>query len=394
VDLTFTAEETAFRDEVREWLADHVPAETRPDGDGPDSLAFDKAWQRAQYDGGWAGISWPAEYGGRGLSTVQQLIWYEEYARANAPWIGACFVGINHGGPTLIARATDEQKAFHLPKILRGDAIWCQGFSEPEAGSDLANLRTRGVVDGDELVVTGQKIWTSFANMADYQELLLRTDPGSSRHKGLTWVICDMHSPGITVRPITTLDRGAEFCEAFYDEVRIPISNVVGDVGDGWSVAMSTLSLERGTGFMAEIIDTTQTIEDLIGLAREHVGPDGRRTVIADDEFARRLATLKAEITVLRSMAYRAIARNERTGQPGPEGSMLRLSYGNLVQRMARLAMEILGPDALVFVDRFRRDGWTGRWLRSFAAGLGGGTFEIQRTIIGERVLGLPRDRS
>ncbi len=394
MDLHFTADELTFRDEVRTWLAEHVPTEPRPHGDEPDSRDFDLAWQRAQYDGGWAGISWPAEYGGRGLSTIQQLIWYEEYARVEAPWIGACFVGINHGGPTLIARASEEQKAFHLPRILRGEVVWCQGFSEPDAGSDLASLKTRAVVDGDELVVTGQKIWTSFAHLADHQELLLRTDPESSRHKGLTWVICDMHAPGITVRQIPTLDRGAEFCEVFYDEVRIPVANVVGDIGDGWSVAMSTLSLERGTGFLAEIIHTMQLIDSLIDEARHRTGPDGRRSVLADDEYARRLGALKSEITVLRSAAYRAISRNQRTGAPGPEGSMLRLAYGNLLQALTRLAMDILGPDALAYVDRFRAGGWTGTWLRSFAAGMGGGTFEIQRTIIGERVLGLPRDRS
>jgi alkylation response protein AidB-like acyl-CoA dehydrogenase len=390
MDLDLDPSERQFRDEVRSWLSDNVPREPRPHGDRPDSRDFDLAWQRAQYDGGWAGISWPVAFGGRGLSTIQQLIWYEEYARAEAPWIGACFVGINHGGPTLIARATDEQKAFHLPRILRGEVVWCQGFSEPEAGSDLANLKTRGVVDGDELVVTGQKIWTSFANMADYQELLLRTDPAAERHKGLTWVICDMRAPGITIRPIPTLDRGAEFCEVFYDEVRIPLANVVGGLGDGWSVAMSTLSLERGTGFMAEIIDTTQTIDALIELAGTRVGPGGR-PALADDELARRLAALKAEITVLRSCAYRAISRNQRTGTPGPEGSMLRLAFGELAQSVCRLAMEVLGHDALAFVDRFQHQGWTGAWLRSYAAGMGGGTFEIQRNIIGERVLGLPR---
>ncbi len=394
MDLDFTVEEQEFRDEVRTWLCEHVPTQPRPHGDDPDSRDFDLGWQRAQYDDGWAGISWPAEYGGRGLSTLQQLIWYEEYARADAPWIGACFVGINHGGPTLIARAIDAQKTFHLPRILRGDVVWCQGFSEPEAGSDLANLKTRAVVDGNELIVTGQKIWTSFAHLADYQELLVRSDPESSRHMGLTWVICDMHAPGITVRQIPTLDRGAEFCEVLYEEVRIPISNVVGDIGDGWSVAMSTLTLERGTGFMAEIIHTKQMIEALIDEARHRTAPDGRRPLLADDEYARRLGALKAEITVLRSAAYRAISRNRRTGTPGPEGSMLRLAYGDLLQALTRLAMDVFGHDALAYIDRFRNGGWTGAWLRSFAAGMGGGTFEIQRNIIGERVLGLPRDRS
>ena len=389
MDLTFTKEELAFRDEVRTWLHENVPKEPRPHGDRPDSREFDLAWQKAQHDGGWAGISWPAEFGGRGLSTIQQLIWYEEYAMADAPWIGACFVGVNHGGPTLIARASDEQKAFHLPKILKGEVVWCQGFSEPGAGSDLAAIRTRGVIDGDELVVNGQKIWTSFANMAEYQELLIRTGD-EQRHKGLTWVICDMRTPGITVRPISTMDRGAEFCEVFYDDVRIPLTNVVGQVGDGWSVAMSTLTLERGTGFMADIMHATRSIDELIDECRTRRGPDGR-PVLKDDEYARRLAAAKAEITVLRSITYRSISRNIRTGMPGPEGSMLRLQYGDLVMGLSRLAIEILGPDALEYIDRFRVGGWTGNWLRTFAAGFGGGTLEIQRNIIGERVLGLPR---
>jgi alkylation response protein AidB-like acyl-CoA dehydrogenase len=390
MDLTFSAEEQAFREEVRTWLHEHVPAGPRPHGDGPEIRDYDAAWQRAQHDGGWAGIAWPAEYGGRGLSTIQQLIWYEEYARADAPWIGACFVGINHGGPTLIARATDEQKAFHLPRILRGESIWCQGFSEPEAGSDLASLRCRAEIDGDELVVTGQKIWTSFAHVADYQELLVRTDPDAAKHKGITWVICDMHLPGIEVRQIPTMDRGAEFCEVFYDEVRIPLANVVGDLNDGWSVAMSTLAFERGTGFMAEIIHTTRTVELLIDEARTRTGRGGR-PLIADDELARQLATLQAEVTVLRSATYRAISRNIRRGAPGPEGSMLRLVYGELTQRLQRLAVDVLGVDALGY--RPLRDGGqsTGLWLRSFAATIGGGTSEIQRNIVGERVLGLPR---
>lgn len=391
MDLTFTADEQEFRDEVRTWLHEHVPSGPRPTDDGVEVRAYDAAWQRAQYDGGWAGISWPTEYGGRGLSTIQQLIWFEEYAWAEAPWIGACFVGTNHGGPTLIARASDEQKAYHLPRILRGESIWCQGFSEPEAGSDLGSLRCRAEIDGDQLVVTGQKIWTSFADVADYQELLVRTDPDVAKHKGITWVICDMRLPGITVRPIPTLDRGAEFCEVFYDEVRIPLSNVVGDLNDGWSVAMSTLSFERGTGFMAEIIHAAHTVDVLIAEARVRVGADGRRPVIDDDEYARRLATLKAEVTVLRSATYRAISRNMRQGAPGPEGSMLRLHYGELVQRMHRLAMEILGADALAYQSNRNRGVSTGAWLRSFASTMGGGTSEIQRNIIGERVLGLPR---
>jgi alkylation response protein AidB-like acyl-CoA dehydrogenase len=391
VNLDFTIAERGFRDEVRSWLVDNVPREPRPRGDGDEMRAFDLAWQRRQHDGGWGGISWPTEFGGRGLSTIEQLIWFEEYARAEAPWIGACFVGVNHGGPTLIARASAEQKTFHLPRILRGDVVWCQGFSEPDAGSDLANIRTRGVIDGDELVVTGQKIWTSFAHVADYQELVVRTDPASERHKGLTWIICDMHLPGITVRQIPTMDRGAEFCEVFYDEVRIPLANVVGDVNDGWSVAMSTLGFERGTGFMAEIIDTAHVVDLLIEDATTRTGPDGRRPLLADDEVARRLAVLKAEVTVLRSSTYRAISRNMRQAQPGPEASFLRLHYAELIQRVYRLAMDLFGPAALEYRP-LRQGGVTsGMWLRTYTHTISGGSCDIQRNIIGERLLGLPR---
>ena len=390
MDLDFTPLEREFRDEVRTWLRENVPSEPRPHTNGVEMREYDLAWQRAQFDGGWAGIAWPSEFGGRGLSTIQQLIWYEEYAIAEAPWIGANFVGINHGGPTLIARATAEQQAFHLPKILRGEVVWCQGFSEPEAGSDLASLKCRAVVDGDDLVISGQKIWTSFANVADYQEMLVRTDPDAPKHKGITWLICDMHAPGIEIRPIPTMDRGAEFCEVYYDEVRIPISNVVGDVNDGWSVAMSTLAFERGTGFMAGIIEIGHTVDLLIDEARVRVGSDGR-PVIGDDELARRLAEAKAEVIVLRSATYRAISRNMRTGAPGPEGSMLKLTYGELVQRIQRLSIEIIGPEALQFNGRNRSIPSTGDWLRSFSSTMGGGTSEIQRNIIGERVLGLPR---
>jgi alkylation response protein AidB-like acyl-CoA dehydrogenase len=390
MDLQFTRQEHEFRDEVRTWLRAHVPPEERP-RDGQVMRDFDLAWQRTQHEGGWAGISWPPEYGGRGLSTMQQLIWFEEYALAGAPWIGSCFVGINHGGPTLIARGNEQQKAYHLPRILRGDVVWCQGFSEPQAGSDLAGLQARAVIDGDELVVTGQKIWTSFANVSDWQELLVRTDPDAPKHKGITWVICDMHSPGIETRPIATMARVSEFCEVFYDEVRIPLSNVVGDINDGWSVAMSTLSFERGTGFMAEIIELSRFVEDLIAEAKTRNGPDGRRPAINDDELARRLAMVRAEAASLRAMTYRAISRNERKGAPGPEGSMLRLLFSTTLQRTFRLAMDLLGVDALEFRPVRSRGGWSGTYMRSYASTIAGGSSEIQRNIIGERLLGLPR---
>jgi alkylation response protein AidB-like acyl-CoA dehydrogenase len=389
LDLDFSAEQVEFRDQVRTWLAENAPRELRPSG--PAIREFDLGWQRTQWEGGWAGIAWPTEYGGRGLSLLEQLIWFEEYGRAGLPSIDACFVGLNHAGPTLMTRATDAQRTKHLPPILRGEVVWCQGFSEPGAGSDLAALSTRGDIDGDELVVTGQKIWTSFARDADWQELLVRTDRSGSKHQGITWVICDMHTPGIEVRPIETMDGDAEFCEVFYDEVRIPISNVVGEINDGWSVAMSTLSFERGTAFTASQVRLATFVEQLIVLAGERTGPDGKRKAIADEEMARRLATARAEVSALRGMTYVGISRSARTGTPGPEGSMTKLYYSEIVKEVARLAMDLLGDDALHLTSRWIPGGWSGYFLYSFSQSIGGGTSEIQRNIIGDRVLGLPR---
>ncbi|MCU1596064.1 MAG: putative acyl-CoA dehydrogenase, partial [Frankiales bacterium] len=343
MDLTFTREEQDFRDEARTWLTEHFPKEPRPHG-GTAVRDYDLAWQRTQYDGGWAGVSWPTEYGGRGLPLLQQMIWFEEYAKTGAPDIDVRFVGTSHAGPTLIANGTEEQKGFHLPKILRGDVAWCQGFSEPSAGSDLASLRTFAEIDGEELVVSGQKVWTSFAHLSDYQELLVRTDRDAAKHKGLTWVICDMRSAGMTVRPIMTMDRDDHFCEVFYDEVRIPIANVVGTINDGWRVAMSTLAFERGTAFTVGQVQLAIMVEQLIELAAERLGPDGRRPALADEELARRLATVRAEIAALRAMTYASIARNARQAQPGPEGSMIKLYYSEIRQRLLQLAVDILGP--------------------------------------------------
>ncbi|MDT5018237.1 MAG: hypothetical protein QOD39_4397 [Mycobacterium sp.] len=390
MDLDFTADQEQFRDRVRTWLDENKPGEPRPRSDA-EMRDYDLAWQRAQWEGGWAGIAWPTEYGGKGLTLLQQLIWYEEYATRGFPGIDACFVGLSHAGPTLITRATDDQKSFHLPKILRGEVVWCQGFSEPDAGSDLASLRTRAVIDGDELVVTGQKLWTSFATIADYQELLVRNDTSGSKHTGITWVICDMSTPGIEVRPIETIEGDSDFCEVFYDNVRIPMSNVVGEVGEGWSVAMATLSFERGTAFTANQVRLAKTVEDLIDFARDHVGPDGRRPAIADDEIARRLARARASVASLRALTYTNICEAMLTETPGPRGSIVKLMFAELAKEIGKLAMDIVGPAAIRHSSRWDNDGWVGYYYWSFSAAIGGGTSEIQRNIIGERVLGLPR---
>jgi alkylation response protein AidB-like acyl-CoA dehydrogenase len=382
IDVEADAE---FRDRVRDWLHDNVPRETRPTVRTA-GRQFDLAWQRTQYEGGYAGVSWPAEYGGCGLGLSRQLIWFEEYVRAGAPDVGCGFVGINHAGPTLIAHATDEQKAFHLPRILRGESVWCQGFSEPGSGSDLASLRTRGVVDGADLIVTGQKIWTSEADLADSQELLVRTDPDSQRHHGLTWVICDMRAPGVEVRPIMTMAGTNEFSEVFYDEVRIPLTNVVGGLGNGWRIAMSTLGFERGTGFLREQLELAQYIE-------RRLTERGTR----DDEVVAGLARARAEARAMYAMTLRMVSNSARGRELGASASMIRVFYSDLRQRVDRLVVDGSGMDELTF----RSAGPAGpydpespvldRYLDGFKVTIGAGTKDVQRNIIGERGLGLPR---
>ncbi|MBK9009645.1 acyl-CoA dehydrogenase family protein [Novosphingobium sp.] len=383
MDIQFSTEEQRFREECRDWLHANVPADKRP-MDAADAIGFDKAWQRRLFDAGWAGINWPSQYGGRGLSIVQQVIWLEEYARAHAPWIGANFVGVNHGGPTLIINASEAQKEYHLPRILKGEAIWCQGFSEPGAGSDLAGIKTRGRVEGNELVINGSKIWTSFAHVADWQELVLRTEEGSQRHRGLSWVICDMHAPGIEIRPIRKISGQIEFAQVFYDDVRIPLENVVGGLGNGWKVAMSTLSFERGTGFIADQVKQSQEIEELIDRARA-------TGAINDDRIAEALMQMRAEVAALRAMTYRNISEVVRNGQPGPEASVIRLFTAELGQRLDRMGLLLAGDDILDF--RYGDDNHIADYLRGFAGTIAGGSSQIQRDIIAERVLGLPKSR-
>jgi alkylation response protein AidB-like acyl-CoA dehydrogenase len=383
MDIAFSPEEQHFRSECRDWLHAHVPPEKRPIN-ATDALEFDKAWQRRLFDAGWAGINWPCDYGGRGLSIVQQVIWLEEYAKAHAPYVGANFVGVNHGGPTLIMNASEAQKAYHLPRILKGEAIWCQGFSEPGAGSDLAGIKAKGRIEGDELIINGSKIWTSFAHVADWQELVIRTEEGSTRHKGLSWVICDMRAPGITIRPIQKMSGQIEFTQVFYDDVRVPLSNVVGGLGNGWKVSMSTLSFERGTGFIADQVKLAQEIEELIATARAN-------GMIRDGSIAEQLGQMRTEVAALRAMTYRNISTVERTGQPGAEASVIRLFTAELGQRMERMSMTLMGDVILDF--RYGDNDLIHDYLRGFAATIAGGSAQIQRDIIGERMLGLPKSR-
>ena len=369
---------TAFRADARAWLDENVPAEPRPK-EGPEVRTFDSAWQRTQFDGGWAGIDWPVEYGGRGLSLLEQVVWYEELVRASAPTFSCFLVALNNAGPTLMLHGTDEQKAFHLPRILRGETPWCQGFSEPEAGSDLASLRTRGVIDGDEILVTGQKIWTSFAQFCDYGEVLVRTDATADRkHRGLTLLIVDMSLPGIDIRPIRQIDGNPEFCEVFFDEVRMPMSAVLGQVDDGWNVAVSTLAVERGPAVLDMRLASIVLTDELVAEAR-------RLGRLDDREIAGRLAQLRADAAAVRAMAYQQVSTAVPGSTPGPETTAIRTFHVELEQRVARMGVDLLGTDSL------RSSAWTDLWLRQFMSTIGGGTKDVQKNIIGERVLGLPR---
>ena len=384
MDLNFSPEDKQFRERARDWLNENAPRERRPHH-GEVMRQYDKAWQKTQFDAGWAGVSWPVEYGGLGLGLTQQLIWYEEYARAFAPDNHLCFVGLNHAGPTIIARGDDAQKSAHLKPILSGEKIWCQGFSEPNAGSDLASLKTRAVVDGDELVITGTKTWTSHGHLADMQELLVRTDPDAPRHKGISWVIFDMTVPSIELRPIEimTAPNLPHFVQCFYDEARIPLANVVGGLNNGWSVAMSTLGFERGTAQVKDQIRYAFLVEQMIERARKRFGTSN----LDNDEIGARLAQLRADMAAARAMTYMVVSRAQ-AGIQGSEASLMRAMVGEVQQRVRRLALDIIGPEAL---ENPEEDDWVYFYLRTYSTTIAAGTAQIQRNIIGERVLGLPR---
>jgi alkylation response protein AidB-like acyl-CoA dehydrogenase len=392
MNLRYSDEDEEFRAGARAWLTAHVPRSPRPPH-GRAAAEFDRAWQRKLYEHGWAGVSWPTEYGGRGASTLQQVIWYEELARAHAPHhVNTMYVALMHAGPTLIARGTDEQKAYHLPRILSGDAIWCQGFSEPNAGSDLASLTTRGVVGDAEIVVTGVKTWTTDAQHADFQELLVRTDATSQRHRGLTWLICDMRAPGIEIRPIMTMMLDAHVNTVFYDEVRIPRSSVVGQVGDGWSTALATLSFERGTGFIGDQLELYERVQRAIALAKQVRFEDGGLAIDHDD-VARRLASLKADTLAIRAMTLTNIAETDRTGVPGPKGSLMKLMVTSTHKAVSEVVADMLGWEFLEFDGDRSAHPWTYDLLWSWVYTIAGGTSEIQREIIADRLLDLPRAR-
>jgi alkylation response protein AidB-like acyl-CoA dehydrogenase len=364
MNLRDTPEEAAYRAEVRAWLADNLPAEAG------------REWSRKLHEAGYAAPVWPSEYGGRDATYGEQAILLEEFARAEAPH-HINVIGIGMAGPTIMAHGTEAQKSRYLPRILSADDVWCQGFSEPDAGSDLSAVRTRVEPRDDHFVVDGQKVWSSFAHIADLCLLLGRSDPASERHAGLTYVIVDMHAPGVEVRPLRQLTGEAEFNEIFFTDVAVPRENLLGEIGGGWQVAVTTLLHERATlGFaLAGTLETQ--VRKVVALAREHG---------LDDPLLRdRVAQAWIELQALKLTNYRSLTTLVETGVPGPEGAGSKLHWSEQNQRLTKLALEILdGED----------DGyWRHQQLRSRGNTIEAGTSEILRNIVAERVLGLPRSR-
>jgi alkylation response protein AidB-like acyl-CoA dehydrogenase len=378
MDLTFSDKETAFRDELRSWLAENPPEAEPADGGEDAKNEWRKNWQRRLYDAGWAAPAWPHDYGGRGATLTESAIYYEEIGRARVP-LAANTLGILLGGPTLMVWGTDEQKERYLAPILSAEEIWCQGFSEPDAGSDLASLKTRAVKNGDDWVVTGQKVWTSGAQYAKWCMLVARTDTEVPKHKGLTYFLMDMEQDAVQVRPLRQITGEAEFNELFIEEARIPDANVVGGVGNGWNVALTTLMNERaGLGFALQI-RLRQLLDDVIGEA-------ARRGLLEDPLYADALAELHVRCESIRLLAWKGLSDVERYGQPGPEGSLVKWLWSDTNQRLTQLAVDVIGADALTLGES-----WSYELLRARGNTIEGGTTEVLKNIVAERVLGLPR---
>ena len=378
VDLTLSPSEQAFRDELRTWLEENHPGE-EPEGDEA-AFEFRREWQRKLHKAGYAGLSWPQEYGGRGATPIEQAIFGEETTRAKAPQ-PANVLGLVMGGPVVIAHGTEEQKRRYLEPILSAEEIWCQGFSEPEAGSDLASLKTRAVKSNGEWVVTGQKVWTTFAHHAKWCMLVARTDPDVPKHQGLTYFLLDMEQDAVQVRPLVQITGEPEFNELFFEEARVPEENVLGGVGNGWTVAITTLMHERAGIGAASAASLQIALGELIEYARE----SGH----ADDPLVRqRVAQLRIEVEALRLNSWRGLSQLMKHGVPGPEGSLPKWQWGDANQALTELAVELGGEEGLLRDSR-----WAYRFLRARANSIEGGTTEILKNIVAERVLGLPKLR-
>jgi alkylation response protein AidB-like acyl-CoA dehydrogenase len=393
MDLNLSLEEVRFRDELRAWLEANVPRDWGEWREKPieESFPYLRAWQRKLHEGRWAAVSWPKEYGGRGATLPQQAIFWEEMARVEAPPM-ANSLGLGLIGPTIIAHGTEAQKKRFIPKILSAEEIWCQGFSEPNAGSDLASLQTEARLDGDHYVVNGQKVWTSYGWVGNWCELVVRTDPTAPKHKGLSVLLIDMSSPGVEVRPLRQMTGESEFNEMFFRDVRVPVENLLGQVNDGWNVAVSTLMYERGS-YGARLHPLfRRNITRLIELSRTF--QKNGHAASQDPLTRQKLAQCYAEVEIMRLNQLRAFSRITATGAPGPEGSIQKIFWSELNQRLQQVAQEIFGPyGQLLAEDRYSVDKgiWSYGYLRTRGNTIEAGTSEVQRSIIGHFVLGLPK---
>jgi alkylation response protein AidB-like acyl-CoA dehydrogenase len=391
MDLSYSPEEERFRLELRQWLEANHPG---PEPEAIDDyVRYSKAWSHRLYEAGWAGLAWPKEYGGGGASLIQQIIYQEETARAKVP-VPMNLAGITMAGPVLIARGTDEQKRRHLKNILTSDEVWCQGFSEPNAGSDLAALKTRAEVHGDDFVVNGQKVWTSWARYADWCMLLVRTDPEAPKHKGITFLLVDMRSPGITIRPLKQINGDDDFNEVFFEDVRVPRANVVGDVNQGWDIAITCLMHERQTLTFNRQLQSSIALTEMLETARR-LQIDGA-PVREHPVLRQKLAAAFIDSHAMRYTAYRNLTKALRGEVPGPEGSIEKLFWSEMYQRQLETSLEIEGPFCQLLEGSARavdEGKWPFLFLYSRGRTIAAGSSEIQRNIIAERVLGLPRQK-
>jgi alkylation response protein AidB-like acyl-CoA dehydrogenase len=379
MDLTFNERELAFRDELRAWFRDNHPG-TEPEADEERRYAWRRDFQRRLAAGGWAAVHWPLEYGGRGATLTESAIFFEELGRSGAP-LPVNVLGLLLAGPTIMTWGTQEQKDRYLAPILPAEEIWCQGFSEPEAGSDLASLKTRAVKDDGGWLVSGQKVWTSGAQHSKWCMLVARTDPEAPKHKGLTYFLLDMEQDGVQVRPLRQITGEPEFNELFIDGARIPDENVLGGVGNGWKVALTTLMNERaGLAFFLQV-RMRQLLDRLI----EEAAGDG---LLDDPVIAGRLGELHLKAEVLRLTAYRGLTAVQKYGQPGPEGSLTKWMWSDTNQQLTQFAADLLGPKALRAGEP-----WAYELLRARGNSIEGGTTEVLKNIVAERVLGLPKGR-
>jgi alkylation response protein AidB-like acyl-CoA dehydrogenase len=392
MDFDFTSEQEAFRKEIRAWLEANLPDDLRGKAFAASRADVDevrrlRAWQKTMAEAGYVGMDWPREFGGRGATLVDLIILYQEMARAESPQI-LNRGGVSMLGPTLMKYGTPAQQQRFLRKILTAEEIWCQGFSEPNAGSDLANLQTRAVRDGDHYVINGQKVWTSMGHVADWGFFLVRTDPTVAKHKGISFLLIDMKTPGITVRPLRQITGEAEFNETFLDNVRVPVANLVGKEHEGWSVAITTLAHERDVLTFIRHISLRNALHRLIKLVRAQ----GRGK---DPIVRQKVAQLFINEQALQMIGYRSLTNILRGGHPGPEGSTAKLVWSQTDVELAQTATEVLGPYSQLApgTDWAPDDGqWEFYELLARGSGIRAGTTEILKNILGERVLGLPKD--